>query len=317
MSQIQAPPRDPVVTELRQFNRWWTHKIGALDANHLGSDFSLAESRVLYELAHRDGPTASELAAALGLDAGYLSRILQRFHKDGLLARAASDVDSRRQHLTLTERGRSAFAPLDQSAHRSMAQLLAPLSQDARLRLRHAVRELEQLLGERKPDAVPYILRPLGPGDLGWVVQRHGALYAEEYGWNVEFEALTAEIVAGFGKRHDPAQERGWIAERDGVPVGCVFLMRKSATIGQLRLLLVEPSARGLGMGARLVEECVRFARQAGYKRVQLWTNDVLTSARRIYEAAGFSLITSETHTSFGKKLVAQTWEKVLNPPPR
>jgi DNA-binding MarR family transcriptional regulator/N-acetylglutamate synthase-like GNAT family acetyltransferase len=312
MSRTKPDPADRAIAELRRFNRWWTHRIGALDAKHLGTDFSLVESRVLYELAHRDRPTASDLASALDLDAGYLSRILQRFRKDGLLERAASDTDSRRQHLDLTERGRDAFAPLDLRARDAMASLLAPLGADGRERLRGALRELEHLFGERKQDAAPYILRPLAPGDLGWVVQRHGALYAAEYGWDVRFEALVAEIVAGIGTKNDPACERCWIAERDGVPVGSIFLVRKSATVAQLRLLLVEPSARGFGIGARLVEECVRFARQAGYKRIQLWTNDVLKSARRIYEAAGFGLIESKAHTSFGKKLVAQTWELKL-----
>jgi DNA-binding MarR family transcriptional regulator/N-acetylglutamate synthase-like GNAT family acetyltransferase len=272
----------------------------------------LAESRILYELAHRERPSASELASALDLDPGYLSRILRRFRNDGLLDRVTSDADLRRQHLALTERGRAAFAPLDQRARDAMASLLAPLEQDGRERLRAALRDLEHLLGERKPEAAPYMLRPPAPGDLGWVVQRHGALYAAEYGWDVRFEALVAEIVASFGTRHDPARERCWIAERDGVPVGSIFLVRKSATVAQLRLLLVEPGARGSGIGARLVEECVRFARQAGYKRIQLWTNDVLKSARRIYEGAGFSLVESKAHTSFGKKLVAQTWEMKL-----
>ena len=297
------------VAAVRRFNRFYTSRIGVL--HYLGSDFSLAEVRILYELAHRPTPpTAAELGKDLSLDAGYLSRLLRGFERRGLIARTRSHSDGRRSHLALTAAGRAAFAPLGTRSHDEMAALLSPLSDADQRRVIDAMETIESVLGGGGPP--PFILRPHRPGDMGWVVQRHGALYAQEYGWDERFEALVATIVARFVERYDPARERCWIAEKDGEPVGSVFLVKKSRTVAQLRLLIVDPKARGLGIGARLVGECERFAREAGYRTITLWTNSVLTSARRIYEAAGYTPIDEERHQSFGHDLVGETWEKTL-----
>jgi len=280
--------------------------------HYLGSDFSLAEVRVLYELAHRaDPPTATELCRELGVDAGYLSRLLRGFERRRLITRTRSDSDGRRSHVALTAAGRAAFAPLGARSHDEIVGLLAPLAEPDQQRLIEAMQTVEGILGGRDRTP-PVTLRPHRPGDMGWVVQRHGALYAEEYGWDERFEALVAGIVARFIERYEPARERCWIAEKDGERVGSVFLVHRSATVAQLRLLLVEPSARGLGVGTRLVTECERFARGVGYRSIVLWTNSVLTAARRIYEAAGYHLTKNEPHTSFGHELVGETWEKRL-----
>jgi DNA-binding MarR family transcriptional regulator/GNAT superfamily N-acetyltransferase len=298
------------VAAVRRFNRFYTSRIGVL--HYLGSDFSLAEVRVLYELAHRaDPPTATELCRELGVDAGYLSRLLRGFERRRLITRTRSDVDGRRSHVALTAAGRAAFAPLGARSHDEIAALLAPLAEPDQQRLIEAMQTIEGILGGRDRTP-PVTLRPHRPGDMGWVVQRHGALYAEEYGWDERFEALVAGIVARFIERYDAARERCWIAEKDGERVGSVFLVHRSATVAQLRLLLVEPSARGLGVGTRLVAECERFAREVGYRSIVLWTNSVLTAARRIYEAAGYHLTKKERHTSFGHDLVGETWEKRL-----
>jgi len=265
--------------------------------------------RVLYELAHSDVPTAAEIGQVLAFDAGYLSRILRRFEERGLLARRRSKRDGRETLLGLTARGRATFAALDKRARVDVGALLAPLSPDDQRRVSESMQTIETLLGQRRAAAdSPVTLRPLQPGDLGWVVQRHGALYAEEYGWDEHFEGLVARIVADYVDHHDPRGEDAWLAELDGEPVGCVFCVRRDDHAGQLRLLLVEPKARGLGIGARLVEECIRFARRAGYDELVLWTNDVLVAARRIYEAAGFTLVDEEPHHSFGHDLVGQNW---------
>jgi DNA-binding MarR family transcriptional regulator/GNAT superfamily N-acetyltransferase len=298
------------VAAVRRFNRFYTSRIGVL--HYLGSDFSLAEVRVLYELAHRaDPPTATELCRELGVDAGYLSRLLRGFERRRLITRTRSDSDGRRSHVALTAAGRAAFAPLGARSHDEIAGLLAPLAEPDQERLVEAMQTVEGILGGRDRTP-PVTLRPHRPGDMGWVVQRHGALYAEEYGWDERFEALVAGIVARFIERYEPARERCWIAEKDGERVGSVFLVHRSATVAQLRLLLVEPSARGLGVGTRLVTECERFARGVGYRSIVLWTNSVLTAARRIYEAAGYHLTKKEPHTSFGHELVGETWEKRL-----
>lgn len=297
------------VEAVRRFNRFYTSRIGVL--HYLGGEFSLAEVRVLYELAHRASPpTAAELGKVLRLDAGYLSRLLRGFERRGLLARTRSDSDGRSSHLALTAAGRAAFAPLGARSHDEIAALLAPLADADQRRVLEAMETIENVLGaDHRP---PFTLRPHRAGDMGWVVQRHGALYAQEYGWDERFEALVASVVARFIERYDPARERCWIAEKDGEPVGSVFLVKKSRTTAQLRLLIVEPRARGLGIGARLVAESERFAREAGYRAITLWTNSVLTSARRIYEAAGYRLVASEPHHSFGHDLVGETWEKAL-----
>jgi DNA-binding MarR family transcriptional regulator/N-acetylglutamate synthase-like GNAT family acetyltransferase len=300
------------VEVVRRFNRFYTQKIGVLHEGLLNSTFSLAEVRVLYELAHRKDPIASELARDLALDAGYLSRILRGFKKRGLIDRKASKSDSRRSHLSLTKKGRQTFAPLNARSQDDVGAMLSKLTAVNQNRLIGAMHTIERVLGTQPEGKVPYIIRPYQNGDMGWIVHRHGALYAQEYGWDEQFEALVAEIVAKFMRHHDPKRERCWLAEKDGDIVGSVFLMKRSKTVGQLRLLLVEPSARGLGVGARLVDECVRFARQAGYRKVTLWTNDVLHAARHIYEKAGFHLVHEGPHHSFGHDLVEQTWELAL-----
>jgi len=300
------------VGAVRRFNRFWTRQIGVLREGYLESSFSLTEVRVLYELAHREETTASELGEELGLDAGYLSRVLRGFEKHGLIHKRPSEADGRRRLLRLTERGREAFAPLEARSRNDIGAMLGSLSVAEQERLVGAMRTIEELLSARPDPAVPYLLRPHWPGDMGWVVHRHGVLYAREYGWDERFEALVAEIVAQFIQQYDPRRERCWIAERDDEIVGCVLLVRESEEIAKLRLLLVEPKARGLGIGSRLVEECIRFARQAGYRKITLWTNDVLSSARRIYEGLGFRLVREEPHHSFGHDLVGQTWELML-----
>lgn len=297
---------DQRVEALRRFNRFYTRQIGVLHEGLLNSPFSLAEARVLYELAHRQTPTATELGKDLGLDAGYLSRILRRFAKDGLLVKAASKTDGRQALLSLTAEGRAAFAPLDRRSRGEIGEMLGKLPPREQARLIDAMRTIENSLGE--PPA-PYLLRPHRPGDIGWVIHRHAALYAEEYGWDEGFEALVAEIGAKFIRDFDAKRERCWIAEREGDIVGSVFLVKHSASVAKLRLLLVEPAARGLGIGHRLVEECIRFARHIGYRQLTLWTNDILVAARRIYEAAGFRLVQEEKHHSFGHDLVGQNWE--------
>jgi len=299
------------VGAVRRFNRLYTRQIGVLDEHLLHTPFSLAEARVIYELANQEHTTATELGAELGLDAGYLSRMLQGFQKRGLISKEPSPSDGRRTLLTLTDKGQDAFAQLNARSRDEIGAMLGTLPAPDQDRLLEAMQTIERLLGapSQPEHKVPYLLRPHQPGDMGWVVQRHGLLYSQEYGWNEQFEALVAEIVAQFVQRFDPVRERCWIAERDGENVGCVFLIQKSKTIAQLRLLLVEPKARGLGLGRRLVDECMRFARQAGYKKMILWTNDVLHAARRIYEKAGFRLVDEERHHSFGQDLVGQTWE--------
>jgi len=297
------------VHAVRGFNRFYTTRIGVLQQGLLGTPFSLAESRILYELAHRDRPTASEVGKALALDAGYLSRLLQRLARRGLVARHQSATDGRQSHLALTARGRTAAAALDRGSQQAIGAMLRPLSTGDQVRLVAAMRKVEALLGDRAPDRVPYILRLPQPGDMGWVVQRHGAIYAEEYGYDQRFEGLVAAVVGMFVERFDPARERCWIAEKDGETVGSVFLVRKSEHVAKLRLLIVDPSARGLGIGARLVAECVRFARQCGYRKITLWTHSQLLAARHLYREAGFRLVRKQPAHSFGLKLVDETWE--------
>jgi DNA-binding MarR family transcriptional regulator/GNAT superfamily N-acetyltransferase len=299
------------IAAVRQFNRFYTRRIGALEERLLDTPFSLAESRVLYELANRSAPTASELAKDLGLDPGYLSRILRAFESRGLIARTPSETDGRQTHLELTPQGRSAFLPLDRRSRDAVAAMLQQLGEAQQHRLVAAMGAIEATLGVSR-DKPPYLLRPHRPGDMGWVVSRHGALYAQEYGWNIEFEGLVAEIAAAFIKNFDAGRERCWIAEIDGEPVGSVFVVKHSDAVAKLRLLLVEPHARGLGIGARLVEECVLFSRHTGYRTLTLWTNHVLHAARHIYQQCGFRLVHEEKHRMFGPELIGQTWELTL-----
>jgi DNA-binding MarR family transcriptional regulator/GNAT superfamily N-acetyltransferase len=303
---------DRRVEDIRRFNRFYTRQIGVLQEKLLRSPFSLSEARVIYELAHREKTTATGLASELGLDAGYLSRILRSFLKRGLVDRQPSETDGRQSLLQLTEQGQGAFVRLNAGSHNEIEAMLAGLSEAEQTRLLEAMRTIEQLLCAQPEHKVSYILRPPQPGDMGWVVQRHGVLYAREYGWDEQFEALVAEIVAHFVQNYESKRERCWIAEKDGENVGSVFLVKQSDTVAKLRLLLVEPKARGLGIGARLVNECVRFARQAGYRKITLWTNSVLFAARSIYEKTNFRLVHAEPHHSFGHDLIGETWELEL-----
>ena len=309
MADTEAEQR---ISTVRRFNRFYTKQIGLLGEGYLETPFSLTEARLLYELAHRERPSATELARELALDAGYLSRILRGFERRRLLSRTRSKADGRQSHLSLTARGRAAFAPLDVRSRADIGGRLARLGPGEQRRLVDAMQAIEALLGGAPAAKAPYVLRPHQPGDMGWVVHRHGALYAQEYGFDERFEALVARVVAKFVDRYDPRRERCWIAEKDGEIVGSVFLVRRSRSVAQLRLLLVEPKARGLGIGERLVAECIRFARQAGYRKITLWTNSVLRVARRVYQTAGFRRVHREKHRSFGRDLVGETWELSL-----
>lgn len=300
---------DARVDAVRRFTRFYTQHIGVLHRHLLESPFSLTEGRVLYELAHHETAGAKELAAELGLDAGYLSRILKGFEKRGLVERRRSASDGRAADITLTLAGQQAFAQINARSRAEVAAMLDKLSEAEQAELVAALETAQRLLGGKLPRRVPYILRPPQPGDLGWIVHRHGALYAQEYGWDESFEALVARIVADFVETYDPRRERCWIAEKDGEVVGSAFVVRESDAVAKLRLVYVEPRARGLGIGQRLVAEAIRFARQQGYARITLWTNDILVAARRIYEAAGFRLVKEEKHRSFGHDLVGQFWE--------
>lgn len=302
----------PHVSSVRQFNRFYTKQIGLLRRGYLESPFSLTEVRILFELAHRKYPVAAELAKDLRLDPGHLSRLLANFEKRGLLIRKPSGTDARQSHLLLTKRGRKAFAPLETRSEKETAAMLNQLSPSDRKRLVDAMHTIENLLGAPPPALPGYVLRPHRPGDMGWVVHRHGALYAAEYGWDEHFEALVAEIVAKFVQNFDPKRERCWIADQGGANIGSVFLVKKSDRVAKLRLLLVEPSARGLGLGKRLVNECIRFARRAGYRKITLWTQSNLLAARNIYEKAGFRLVKKVPYRNFGYSLVSETWDLKL-----
>jgi DNA-binding MarR family transcriptional regulator/GNAT superfamily N-acetyltransferase len=301
-----------VVDEVRGFNRFYTRVLGLLRPNLAGSAFRLTEARVLFELAHRDDVAVSTLRSDLDLDPGYLSRILANLTSSGLVAREQSATDGRRQIARLTPAGQQAFAELDRLQAKAIDDLLSPLEETQRSELATAMAQIRHALGD-SPRAAGLVLRPPEPGDLGWVVERHGRLYAAEYGWDGTFEGLVARIVADFAMHGDAKREAAWIAELDGERVGCVFCTAAEAQgTAQLRLLLVEPSARGVGVGTRLVDECLRFARRSGYSRIVLWTNDVLTAARRIYEGAGFRCDRQERHHSFGHDLVGEYWSREL-----
>jgi DNA-binding MarR family transcriptional regulator/predicted GNAT family acetyltransferase len=298
---------------MRRFSRFYTRRIGVLQDGYNGSDLSLTEARIIYELAQRDGATASDLVRALDLNPGYVSRMLKGFEARHLISRKASRDDARQQILRLTDKGVQVFAALNARSRGDMLRLLDNLTVSQQKRLIAAMSEIETLLSAEPERRVPYILRPHQPGDLGWAVQQHGLLYAEQYGWDESFEGMAAEVAAKFLRDFDPKWERSWIAEKGGENVGCVFLVKQSDEVAKLRMLLVHPKARGLGIGKRLVEECIRFARAKGYKKITLWTNDILTTARHIYERAGFQLVASEPHFSFGHHMVGETWELDLS----
>jgi DNA-binding MarR family transcriptional regulator/N-acetylglutamate synthase-like GNAT family acetyltransferase len=302
---------DQAVASVRRFSRFYTRRMGVLQEALLGSAFTLPEARIIYEIAVRERTTASDLVADLGLDAGYVSRLIKSLEERGFIARRPSETDARQYLLDLTPLGRRAFGEINQRSDQEVQKLLAPLGARDRARLVAALSTAEALLAEERPQP-QCTFRDLRPGDLGWVIHRHGALYAAEYGWDGTFEALVAKVCAEFVENFDPAKERAWIAELDSRIVGSVFLVRKTDEIAKLRLLYVEPDARGHGIGRRLVEDCIAHARTVGYRRMTLWTNDVLTGARKIYQAAGFQLVHSEPHHSFGKDLVGETWELEL-----
>ena len=312
-TEAAAGPADDgaAVAAVRGFNRFYTNALGLLRGKYLDTPYSLTEARLLFELAQRDTSEVTDLRRTVDIDPGYLSRILARFESDGVIARQRSAADGRRQVIQLTGRGREVVAGLDARSAEQVRDMLAALCDDDRRRLLDAMRVVtETLTGSPQPRG--YLLREPRPGDMGWVVQRNGVLYAEEFGWDASYEALVARIVADYVEKRDPEAEAAWIAEVDGVPAGCVFCVREDAATARLRLLLVEPWARGLGIGGRLVDEVLRFARRAGYSRITLWTNDVLADARRIYQRAGFTLDDESRHHSFGRDLTSQNWSRDL-----
>jgi DNA-binding MarR family transcriptional regulator/N-acetylglutamate synthase-like GNAT family acetyltransferase len=303
---------DRRVGELRRFNRFYTQKIGALEEGLLASPFSLTEARVLYEIALAEQQAAAQIGRRLGLDRGYLSRILRGFERRGLICRTASVGDRRLSLLGLTPQGQSAFSELDARSQAEIGALLRALPEEAQHRLVGAASTIERVLGARADDRANYLLRPHRVGDMGWIIARHGVLYAQEYGWDIRFEALVAEIAAKFLHNFNPRRECCWIAEKDGENAGSVMLVEETEAVAKLRLLLVEPDARGLGIGARLVQECLCFAGNVRYKKVILWTNSILVAARRLYQNAGFQMIDAQPHRSFGRDLVGETWELAL-----
>jgi DNA-binding MarR family transcriptional regulator/N-acetylglutamate synthase-like GNAT family acetyltransferase len=307
------------IETVRAFNRFYTRHVGALNEGLLDSPWTLTEVRVLYEIAHGDAPTATEIGSLLQIDAGYLSRILRAFHKRGLIRRTRSAEDGRETHLSLTAKGRRVFDPLDARARDEVAAALQPFPPHQQERLLGAMRTIRDILEPEKtpPDAASFTLRRHRPGDMGWVVHRHGTLYYEEYGWDEKFEGLVAGIVARFIEKYDREHERCWIAERDAAIIGSVFMVRKSPTVAQLRLLFVEPSARGLGLGNRLVDECIEFAREVGYRKITLWTHSNLVAARHIYQQKGFTRVHVESYHAFGQELENEVWELPLQHNPK
>lgn len=303
---------DQLVAQVREFNRFYTRVIGLLQEGLLRSQYTLTEVRVLFELSQRDGTEVTDLRRTLDLDAGYLSRMLAKLDADGLVVRQRSAGDARRQTAALTDRGRAVFAELDARSSDQVRDLLVKLTETDRRRLVGAMATIRRLLDRESPRERVVVLRGLLPGEIGWVVQRHGALYAQEYGWDDSFEAMVARIMADYAAAHDPRREAAWIAEVDGEPVGCIMCVRDDDATARLRVLLVEPGARGMGVGSRLVDECLRFAKRAGYRRIVLLTYDVLADARRIYQRAGFQLATEEKTHAYGHDLVEQVWSREL-----
>jgi len=305
--------KEHAIGAVRHFNRFYTKQIGVLNEGLLESPFTLTEARIIYELANRERATATELGNELGMDPGYLSRTLRALETRKVITRKTSSTDARQSVVGLSAKGRKEFESLDRLSRNQIEEILNELSPVEQKRLLSAMTLIENTLAKNKVDETySYVLRQPEPGDMGWVVQSNGTLYAQEYGWDENYEALVAQIVADFVKNIDPKKERCWIAEKDGENVGSVFLVKESDEVARLRLLIVDPKARGLGIGKRLVDECTRFARRAGYKKITLWTNSVLLAARSIYQKAGYELAKSETHHSFGHDLVGETWELTL-----
>ena len=300
------------IAAVRRFNRFYTPQIGVLRRNYLDSPYSLGEMRVLYELAHGGARTASDIGRALDLDAGYLSRVLRNFERRGLIARKTSEEDARQSHLTLTAKGRKLYAPFEKRSQDNVGAMIGRLDADGQRRLVTAMETVETLLGEKPEAERTYTLREPRHGDFGWIVTRHAKLYAQEYGWTEPFEGLCAQIVADFVNNYDEKRERCWMAEVDGENAGCIMLVKDSAEVARIRLLLVDPKARGLKLGTRLVDECVTFAREAGYQKITLWTHSVLSAARHVYEKAGFTLTASEKRHSWGQDVVAEFWDLEL-----
>ncbi len=309
---MQLNTTEERVAAIRHFNRFFTRQIGVLREGLLHSPYTLTEARILFELAHRERLTASDLCHELGLDAGYLSRLLLRLEQQELIEKIRSESDGRQRLLHLTPQGEQAAALLDRRSQDEVSEMLSEHSEEEQQRILKAMQTIEGVLDKGFKFSEPFFLRTHEPGDMGWVAHRHGILYAQEYGWDEHFEALVAQIVADFINNYNPARERCWIAEMNGEIVGSVFVVQASETVAKLRLLLVEPRARGLGLGTRLVEECIRFARRKGYQKLMLWTNSVLVEARHIYQKLGFSLVEQEEHHSFGHDLVGETWELPL-----
>ena len=309
---MSQPDSDDQISAVRAFNRFYTRKLGVLDQQLLKSPFSLSEARVLYELAHRDDLAAKEIGIELGLDPGYLSRIIQNFDENGLITRKPLPSDRRQYRLSLTAKGRQAFENINRTSHDEVGAMLATLSRSDGKRLIEAMAAIERMLGNPRVSPAPALLRGHRPGDMGWVVQSHGALYASEYGFDSSFEGLVAEIAAKFLASFDASRERCWIAEIDGAQVGSVFLVRHSDDVAKLRLLLVDPAGRGQDLGRRLVAECLAFAQACGYRKITLWTQSILVAARKIYQDAGFVLMASKPHRSFGQSLIGETWELKL-----
>jgi DNA-binding MarR family transcriptional regulator/GNAT superfamily N-acetyltransferase len=300
---------DARIAAVRRFNRFYTKEIGVLRQPYLHTAFSLAEARVLYEIGHLAEPTAVEVSKALNLDAGYLSRILKRLEQARLLTRVKSLADGRRHILSLTAKGHEQLGMLNGRSQEEIRKQLSRLTGEQQERVVEALDTVAQALSAPSPGSSAFVLRPHQPGDMGWVVERHGVLYSQEHGWNGFLESMTAKIVADFLENYDPARERCWIAEREGERLGSIFVVRKTDTIAKLRLLLVEPSARGSGLGKRLVDEAVRFARSTGYNKIVLWTHSVLATARHLCEQAGFRLVQEKKHRNFGPELTGQIWE--------
>jgi DNA-binding MarR family transcriptional regulator/GNAT superfamily N-acetyltransferase len=300
------------IAAFRRFNRFYTQKIGVLDRSYLQSEFSVAEARVLYELAQRGETTASEISANLGLDMGYLSRILAKLEGQQLIRRTPGEQDARQRFIQLTPKGRKAMSTLDSRSEEQAGSLLAKLTDPQQASVLQAMSQIQAALGDSQATGEPYIIRTHRTGDLSWIAYRHAVLYSQEYGWNQAFEALVLEITAHFLEHYDPETECCWVAERSGEILGFVLLVKRSKQIAKLRLLLVEPTARGLGIGKRLVEECIRFSREKGYEKIVLWTHSNLTAARGIYQKAGFQLVSTGSHEDFGPRVTAETWELAL-----